>query len=183
MSKTHMKNSKVRNLYAKTRVFKPGDQVLVLSPRPKNKLEFIWKGPAIIVERKGQVNYKIQFDSGTERIYHINMLKAFISREQPIDSSPVVDNDDVTSELDEDEGDTDDYCGATQGLLVCSDDEGEDDYLQRYQTEQTETWRDVVINPEWSDENKRKVENLLCEYADIFSDVPSKLHIFRTQSN
>ena len=41
IAKTHMRNSKVRNLHAKTRVFKPGDQVLVLSPRPKNILVFI----------------------------------------------------------------------------------------------------------------------------------------------
>src|SRR5208282_3540161 len=174
IEKTHQKNAVKRNLHAKTRVLKPGDKVLVLSPRPKNKLEFIWKGPAIVLERKGQVNYRIQFDSGTERIYHINMLKAFISREQPTDSSPVANNDDVTSDLDNDDDDEDEYCGATQGLLVCSDDEGDDDYLQRYQTEQTETWRDVVVNPELSIENKRKVERLLSEYADIFSDVPSK---------
>jgi len=60
----------------------PGDQVLVISPKPQIKLEFIWRGPAV-VERKGIVSYKIKYNSGKERIYHINMLKKFISRDEP----------------------------------------------------------------------------------------------------
>ena len=100
------------------------------------------------------------------------MLKSFISREPP--DSNQLNNDDVTSEHDEDEGDTDDYCGATQGLLVCSDDEDDENQHQSYQIEQTETWKDVVINPELSAENTANVERLLEEFADIFSDVPSK---------
>jgi len=133
IEKTHQKNAVKRNLHAKTRVLKPGDKVLVLSPRPKNKLEFIWKGPAIVLERKGHVNYRIQFDSGTERIYHINMLKVFISRESP--DSQQENNDDVTTDNEEDEVDSDDYCGATQGLLVCSDDEDDENQHQSYQIE------------------------------------------------
>ena len=55
----------------------------------QNKLEFIWKGPAIVVERKGVVSYKIPFGSGTERIYHFNMLKKFISREDSEETSEI----------------------------------------------------------------------------------------------
>src|SRR5664279_526416 len=75
IAKTHMKNKRYFDKNAKLRELEPGDKVLVLSPKPRNKLEFMWKGPAEIIERKGRTWYRIKFDSGTERLYHINMLK------------------------------------------------------------------------------------------------------------
>src|SRR5664279_4326023 len=138
------------------------------------------------------VNYRIKLDSGNERTYHINMLKKFISREPPdsldaqvANSNEAVD-DDVTS-CTEDEGEVDDVgiSAAVMGLIECSDDEDDEsvqsfqetDKLQCYSTEQTETWKDVVINPELSSENRNRVVQLLKEFEDIFSDVPSKTHL------
>ena len=83
IAKTHVKNERRLNRHAKLRELVPGDKVLVILPKPQNKLEFIWKGPAVVLEKKGVVSYQIKFDSGTERIYHINMLKKYISREEP----------------------------------------------------------------------------------------------------
>jgi len=105
IAKTHLKNEKRLNKHVKLRELKPGDQVLVISPKPQNKLEFIWKGPAIVLERKGLVSYKIQFNSGTERIYHINMLKKFISRDEPevpdkIDNEQIQNDEDLDLEDD-----------------------------------------------------------------------------------
>jgi len=51
ITKTHLSNVKRLNKYAKLRVLSPGDKVLVLSPKPKNKLDFIWKGPAEVIKR------------------------------------------------------------------------------------------------------------------------------------
>jgi hypothetical protein len=44
----------------KLRVLKPEDKVLVLSPKPSNELDFIWKGLATLAEHRGVVNYRIK---------------------------------------------------------------------------------------------------------------------------
>jgi len=72
---------------SKLRVLSAGDKVLVISPKPKNKLDFIWKGPAKVIETRDVVNYRINFDSGTERTYNINMLKKFIGRQSEVSVS------------------------------------------------------------------------------------------------
>jgi len=84
IAKTHLENGKRFNKHAYLRQLKPGGKVLVISQKPQNKLEFIWKGPTVVLERKGLVSYKININSGTERIYHINMLKKFISQDEPV---------------------------------------------------------------------------------------------------
>ena len=50
ITKTHPRNVQRLNKHAKLRILSPGDKVLVLSPKPKNKLDFIWKGPAEVIE-------------------------------------------------------------------------------------------------------------------------------------
>ena len=191
IAKTHVKNERRMNKHAKLRTLEPGDQVLVISPKPQNKLEFIWKGPAVVVERKGVVSYKIRFDSGTERIYHINMLKKFISRDKPETVSEVETNkesrkDDNNTEIeDESEIDVVGVSAAVMGLIETSEDECDDEVLckeeinsmESYHIEQTETWKDIRINPDLSEDKKHKLRELLEEYQDVFSDVPTKTHL------
>jgi hypothetical protein len=190
IAKTHLKNEKRFNRHAKLRELEPGDQVLVISPKPQNKLEFIWKGPAVVLERKGLVSYKIKFNSGTERIYHINMLKKYISREKSevpdkTDNEQQVQNDDDIDLEEEIESDEMRVSAAVMGLIENSDDEDEENIqckeesskLENYQTTQSETWKDVQINPELSEDKKQRLRDLLEEYQDIFSDVPSKTHL------
>jgi hypothetical protein len=189
IAKTHCKNKKRCDKHAKMRELMPGDKVLVISPKPQNKLEFIWKGPALVVERKGVVSYKIRFDSGTERIYHINMLKKFISREETKETGEInkiqEEHDENIENDDENEIDEVGVSAAVMGLIETSDDEcevemsckDETSKLESYHKDQTETWKDVKINPELSAENKQKLRELLEEYQDIFSDVPTKTHL------
>ena len=46
-------------------------RVLVLLATASNKLLFQWKGPAMITERRGLVNYRMRFESGEEKTFHI----------------------------------------------------------------------------------------------------------------
>jgi RNase H-like domain found in reverse transcriptase/Reverse transcriptase (RNA-dependent DNA polymerase)/Integrase zinc binding domain/SCAN domain len=188
IAKTHLKNERRLNKHAKLRELVPGDKVLVISPKPQNKLEFIWKGPAVVLERKGVVSYKIKFDSGTERIYHINMLKKYISREEPSkldETSKEQFQEDEDNNEDESEIDELGISAAVMGLIETSDDECDDEVLckdetsnmESYHIEQTETWKDVRINPDLSEEKKQKLRELLEEYQDVFSDVPTKTHL------
>jgi len=71
------------------------------------------------------------------------------------------------------------------GFVLGSDDENEDDIqckeesskLEIYHTKQTETLKDVQINPELSEDKKQKLRDLLEEFQDIFSDVPKTTHL------
>lgn len=75
-----------RRLYnrgAKTRVFNPGDRLLVLVPTVESKFLEKWQGPFEIMERVGKVNYKV-YQPGKrkpEQLYHLNLLKPWNDRE------------------------------------------------------------------------------------------------------
>ena len=45
--------------HARERTFENGDKVLVLIPSPSNKLFAQWQGPYTVVQRIGQVSYKV----------------------------------------------------------------------------------------------------------------------------
>lgn len=62
---------------ARTRSFKPGDQVFVLFPTSTNKLEAKWQGPYLVEKRVGKVDYhvKIHDRKKENQIFHVNMLQ------------------------------------------------------------------------------------------------------------
>ena len=70
------------NKKAKDRQLKVGDQVLLLLPKYKNKLEMMWQGPNRIVEKLGSLDYRIKMDNGKVKTFHINMLKKYLGRPQ-----------------------------------------------------------------------------------------------------
>ena len=73
---------------------------------------------------------------------------------------------------------------AAMGVVV--DSESEDEECQEkaensdavyYSTEQKETWRDVNVNPELQPDQSRRLWELIREYGDVFSDVPTTTHL------
>ncbi|CAM5130705.1 unnamed protein product [Natator depressus] len=69
--------------HARERSFKVGDQVMVLKAFQAHKMEASWEGPFTVQERLGAVNYLIAFPTSNRKpkVYHINSLKPFYSRE------------------------------------------------------------------------------------------------------
>ncbi|CAC5368798.1 unnamed protein product [Mytilus coruscus] len=59
---------------------KVGQKVLVLLPIIANKLLMHWKGPFSIVEKMGDLDYKIDM-RGRIQMFHVNMLKLYVERE------------------------------------------------------------------------------------------------------
>ena len=211
--KAQGKNKKYFDKKAKLRVLEKGDKVLVLLPTASNKLLFQWKGPAEVTERRGLVNYRVKFESGEEKTFHINMLKRYNEREDPsrqtaraaderdreisdIEESSIeeeskeaimgviVESDDESEETHNLTGESEANMVAAMGVVTDSDDE-DDEYQERtedgsarcYNIEQKETWEDVDVNPELSQDQSRRVWKLIEEYKDIFSDVPTTTHI------
>jgi len=63
----------------------------LLLPTEHNKLTLAWRGPYKVVGVVGEVDYRIEMDSGKVKTYHINMLKRYHHR----DRSNPRDDDDV----------------------------------------------------------------------------------------
>ena len=67
----------VYNRGAQLRTFHPGDLVLVLVPTAECKFLAKWQGPYEVVERVGEVNYRVRQPGRRKptQLYHINILK------------------------------------------------------------------------------------------------------------
>lgn len=164
-----------------------------MNTRNENKFDFNWIGPATVVEKRGHVVYRVRLENGTERMYHINMLKPYVTRDMKLATQ---DNDErdsdepVSVEQDSDDQNIDELgiSAAMMGLIEVSDDEDEDQddvgsdsirleedigQLPIANMEQTETWKDVHVNPNLNETEKCQIWELLTEYQDIFSDVPT----------
>jgi len=161
LSKIRNKNQKYFNTNAKLRQLNPQDRVWVLNTKTQSKFDFNWLGPATVLERRGHVVYKIKFDNGSERMYHINMLKSYVERE----SFQLVEEPSRPEEsLAEEQTDMLGISAAIMGLVDDSDieDDYEDEkreeirlgeesgHINIANVEETETWKNVKINPELS---------------------------------
>ena len=149
---------------AKPRNFQEGDKVLLLLPTKRNKLELKWQGPFEVVNSKGCNNYTVDIGS-SQKTYHANLLKKYYVREIPTEKV---------------------------GLLECAVSAviGEDDDEEAHNMpvvepkielpclKQTETYRDVEINTEISQPQKKEVVTLLREYQDVLTDVPGKTNMY-----
>jgi hypothetical protein len=145
MSKIREKNQRFFNKNAKLRQFKVNDRVWVLNTKCEGKFDINWRGPATVIQRKGQVIYKIKFEDGTEREYHVNMIKPYVERmtnDQKPDNGDGISNDDefentettendcemqVVDDIDQ-SIDNEGLCAAVMsGLIEVSDNEADDE--------------------------------------------------------
>ena len=142
---------------AKNRQFEVGDKVLLLLPTSRNKLLMQWNGPFTVVEKVGHCDYRID-KNGEIRLYHANLMKAYVERNQ---TSSVL----ISGMQDSD----------------AEKSKGEDDvYFEEYEcpnTVRTQTSEDVRIADSLDEIQKNQVKALLCEYDDVFTDVPGRTDV------
>ena len=82
---------------AKARSYQPGDWVLLLLPTQHNKLQLEWQGPFKVLGGIGAHTYKVLVKAKT-KIFHANLLKKKVHREEPVVVATVVYEDVDTSE-------------------------------------------------------------------------------------
>lgn len=133
---------------ATDRKFKVGDEVLLMLPTAHNKLLLQWKGPYVVVERKGPMDYIIDIN-GTRKIFHANMLKQYFPRQ-------------TTSKVED--------CT----VAVLEEEEPDTSPIMPPSTERKETWRFVRVNQELTESQQIEVSDLLQEFDSVMSDVPGK---------
>ena len=149
------RQKKLYDYKAKERIFRPGDKVLILLPSSENKLLMQWKGPFDVLERIEPADYRIQLPNRS-RIFHANLLKKYYTA------------------VSEDTDDTQTI--QTTGAAILEPDDAVDSFqteLGTFTPHQKETVNDVKINPDLTSEQQEGVKQLLSEFQDIFSDVPS----------
>ncbi|CAJ0964630.1 unnamed protein product [Ranitomeya imitator] len=81
--------ARVYNRSARVRQFNPGDRVLVLVPTVESKFLAKWQGPYEVVEKLGEVNYKIHQPGRRKpfQVYHVNLIKPWQDREPTVTPS------------------------------------------------------------------------------------------------
>ncbi len=137
---------------ARKRTLQAGDKVLLLLPTDHNKLTMAWKGPFEVLKRVTDVDYVIQM-AGKQKNFHVNMLKKYVERElTEMDQEPEQEIHQV-------------------GAVIQWEDEAS---LELIKTQQQEFYTDVDINPALDNSVKTRIQSLLYQYQDIFSDVPGQ---------
>ena len=133
------------------RELKPGEEVLLLLPTKRNKLEMEWRGPYPVKHRKGEFDYWIDV-GGKKKLYHVNMLKLYHHREEPepiaVSSVPVIEEKEEWEEVSSTAGD-----------------------IPLYPLETEETIRDIHLDerrPEIHEDIRRITE----EFQSILTDLP-----------
>ncbi|CAM5173343.1 unnamed protein product [Eretmochelys imbricata] len=67
---------------ARAPAYATGDQVTVLIPMRKNKLQAAWEGPFKVIKQLNEVNYVVELSNRAHhrRVYHVNMMKPYYAR-------------------------------------------------------------------------------------------------------
>ena len=147
---------------SKVRELELDQKVLILLPSTANKLLAEWKGPYKVIEKVSPVDYKVQINKKTEKVFHINMLKAYHERGK---------------------GETE-RKEAIQCLdIMCSledaYDEGNDEIeiMCTPTGNQSETVKAVNISAELQMEQQLEVGELVDSFSDVFTDIPGRTEI------
>jgi len=106
IAKVQKANQTYYNRRARERKLNIGDSVLLLLSTENNKLTVAWRGPYEVIERVGEVDYRIRVTPDKIRTYHINMLKKYHERKKNkelesdnISESKVSQNDNIMEQL------------------------------------------------------------------------------------
>jgi len=84
-----------------------------------NKLTLAWRGPYEVVEKVGEVDYKIRVTPDKIKTYHINILKKYHQMKQQR-----IENDDESGNISESEVSRDDHKIEQVAAIACVIDDG-----------------------------------------------------------
>lgn len=157
LEKASKRQHKYYNRKTQDRQMKEGDRVLVLLPTKSNKLLMQWKGPYSVIQKIGQMDYKIDM-GGKLKTFHANLLKKYVERDTL-------------------------NCGVLStcaiSLIDFSDldaDEQQDSILMPPVT-QTETAKDVKFADRLTPDQLETAKSLCVSFSDVLTDIPGKTNL------
>jgi len=119
IAKVHKRNQTYYNWRAREIRLNIGDSVLLLLPTENNKLTLAWRGPYEVVERVGEVEYRIRVTPDKIKSYHVNMLKKYHQRKEQRSG-----NDDESENIKEPEVNNDGHRIEQLAAIACAIDDG-----------------------------------------------------------
>ena len=138
---------------------KEWEKVLVLLPTKSNKLLMQWTGPYTIVQKIGQMDYKVDV-RGKVKTIHANLMKKYIERDE---TNCGVLTTCAVSLIDFSEGDIED----PQNTILPP------------QTTQSETVKHVNFAERLTPEQRLTVESLCDSFRDVLTDIPGTTNLVR----
>ena len=142
------------DISARSRKFDVGDKVLLLLPTDSNKLLLQWKCPYEVVEVVNRMDYKIDVN-GVVSTFDANMSKQYVERRNELS-----------------------HCLLSAKAIESVDDDDNEDFLLDDCTFPTakkpESYRDVSIADNLTSEQRKEVETLMKQYADVLSSLPGR---------
>lgn len=154
LEKASKRYARIYNRRTKTKELKVGDKVLVLLPTKANKLLLQWQGPYTVMERVGELDYKIQKGNKT-KTFHANMLKVYHDRSACSSVEPIF-GIVQAAVIDVDDGD-------------CADFENDD--IVEVPSAKEENM-DYKVGDQLTVGEKKQLSDLLAEYSDVLSTKP-----------
>ena len=165
IAKDHLKKAseRYRQYYdkrARERWFEIGDEVLLLLPEKHNKLQMSWQGPYTVTERVGDWDYRVKI-RGKERLYHANLLKAYVRRER---------------------------CAAAVCPVVIEEEPPSEVQFQRegiplIPLAAEETWSDVAFGPSLASSQKDDLREMCRSAESVLTDLPLKSTVGECELN
>ena len=161
LKKVQLKNKTLYDKKAKHRDIRPNDDVLILRPSSRNKMQLTFMGPYKVSRATGKYTFKVLVD-GEEKSYHANLLKRYNHREESNEKVRM-----VTSVIEDEESDE------GPGLIKLQDRKD----LILVETKNLSSIHDIRFGEELTDKQVREAKNLVAQYQDIFSDIPKRTNL------
>ena len=206
LSKAKGRQKSIYDRTARDRTIQIGNKVLLLMPTSHSKMSLTWKGPYTVLQKVGAYTYRIQMGN-KKKLFHINLLKEYVEREKinaPNESTFAGDGpalDQITSQTNDhvincfhafrSEQSTvitnDRVSDHNNAQIVQSEDGTAGSHLLHLHSVDSETFEDVNICEDLTQEQKQEVQRLVIEYQDTLTDKPGKTslvkHVIRMKDN
>jgi hypothetical protein len=157
LDKAQQRHKKYYDRNSKQRSFEVGSQVLVLLPSDNNKLLMQWRGPFEVEEVVRMNDYKVRIGRKS-KIYHANLLKEYIKREDFESGAACV------AVIEADEPDKEDHTE-------------DDDLLDLDPYHPCETHEDVQFGENLLGDQKKQASDLIQQFQEIFTDKPGRTNL------
>ncbi|XP_038057353.1 uncharacterized protein LOC119728962 [Patiria miniata] len=170
LSRSAKRYKKYYDTKSKDRKFRVGDKVLILRPTSNSKLLMQWQGPFEVTACVRKNDYLVQV-KGKEKIYHANLLKKYVDRQEANSVNT---------------GDKQDDCDAKHvGANIVIEDDDQEDCIQMNMPhlKQLETCEDVQVDDKLMLKQKQDVEKLVHQFSDIMTDMPGRTHLIEHSVN
>lgn len=152
ISEAHDKSKAHYDKHSTERELQPGESVLILLPTDGRKLTAQWRGPHKVLRRLPNNNYEIQIENRRATL-HINSLRKFV------ESS--ITTDDQTQ---------------TVSMIISEDDETAGDLITPDGDSEAGP-ESVTIGAQLTPAQRNAVNDLLSEYADVFTTDPGHTNL------